>query len=304
MDRMTSMAVFVKCVESGSLSAAARQVGLSQAMVGKHLRGLERSLGVRLLTLTTRRLTLTEAGAAYFQRCVQILADIDEANREAMQLQAVPQGLLRVTAPVDFGEMHLAPALADFLARYPGIVVDVELGDRFSSLIDEGFDLALRIGRLPDSTLVARRLGSSRMVTCASPAYLERHGTPAHPAELAAHRCLYLNAVSTPGVWWYGDGDRELSVQVDGPLRTNSMAMACRAACQGLGIVFGPAFALAPALQAGQLVTILADFDSRPLDIHALYLSKRHVATKLRLLIDFLAERFTAQADWRQPTAG
>jgi DNA-binding transcriptional LysR family regulator len=204
MDRVTSMAVFVKSVESGSLSAAARQVGLSQAMVSKHLRSLEQSLGVRLLSLTTRKLTLTEAGAAYFQRCVQILGDIDEADREAMQLQAVPRGLLRMSAPVAFGEMYLAPVLAEFLTRYPGIVVDVELSDRFSSLIDEGFDLALRIGRLPDSTLVARRLGSSRMVTCAAPAYLEAHGVPAHPSELAAHRCLTLNSVTTPGAWWYG----------------------------------------------------------------------------------------------------
>lgn len=292
MDRVTSMAVFVKCVESGSLSAAARQVGLSQAMVTKHLRSLEQSLGVRLLSLTTRRLTLTEAGAAYFQRCVQILGDIDEADREAMQLQAVPQGLLRMTAPVAFGEMHLAPVLAEFLTRYPGIVVDVELSDRFSSLIDDGFDVALRIGRLPDSTLVARRLGSSRMVTCAAPAYLERHGTPNHPSELAAHRCLYLNSVTTPGVWWYGEEGAQVSVRVDGPLRTNSMAMASQAARQGLGIVFGPAFALAPAIQAGDLVPILTAFESRALDIHALYLSKRHVARKLRLLIDFLAERF------------
>jgi DNA-binding transcriptional LysR family regulator len=294
MDRVTSMAVFVKSVESGSLSAAARQVGLSQAMVSKHLRSLEQSLGVRLLSLTTRKLTLTEAGAAYFQRCVQILGDIDEADREAMQLQAVPRGLLRMSAPVTFGEMYLAPVLAEFLTRHPGIVVDVELSDRFSSLIDEGFDLALRIGRLPDSTLVARRLGSSRMVTCAAPAYLEAHGVPAHPSELAAHRCLTLNSVTTPGIWWYGEAGAQISVQVDGPLRTNSMAMACQAARQGLGIVFGPAFALAPAIQAGELVPILTGFESHPLDIHALYLSKRHVARKLRLLIDFLAERFSA----------
>jgi DNA-binding transcriptional LysR family regulator len=293
MDRVTSMAVFVRSVEGGSLAAAARHFGLSHAMVSKHLRGLEQSLGVRLLTLTTRRLTLTEAGANYFRRCVQILADIEEANREAMQVQAVPRGLLRLTAPVTFGEQHLAPALAEFLARYPEIVLDVELTDRFSDLIDEGFDLALRIGRLPDSSLVARRLGASPMRTCAAPAYLARHGTPAHPSELAHHRCLYLNGVTAPGEWWYEIDGSRTTVQVDGPLRTNSMALACRAARQGVGVVFGPAFALEPMIATGDLVPVLADFESRALDIHALYLSKRHMSKKLRLLIDFLAARFS-----------
>lgn len=292
MDRVTSMAIFVRSVDGGSLAAAARHFGLSHAMVSKHLRGLEQSLGVRLLTLTTRRLALTESGENYYRRCVRILADIEEANREAMQLQSVPRGLLRVTAPVTFGEQHLAPALADFLARYPEIVLDVELTDRFTDLAGEGFDLALRIGRLPDSSLVARRLGASRMLTCAAPAYLARHGTPAHPTELAAHRCLTLNGVTTPGQWWYEERGRQLTVRVDGPLRTNSMALACRAARDGLGIVFGPAFTFAPWIAAGELVPVLSGFDSGALDIHALYLSRRHLSNKLRLLIDFLASRF------------
>lgn len=294
MDRVTSMAVFVNCVEAGSLSAAARHFGLSQAMVSKHLRGLEQSLGVRLLTLTTRRLTLTEAGAKYFERCVQILGDIEEANREAMQMQATPRGLLRLTAPVTFGELHLAPALAEFMQRYPDIVLDIDLSDRFSNLVDDGFDLALRIGRLPDSTLIARRLGTSRMMTCAAPAYLAHHGVPAHPSQLAAHRCLYLNTASNPGEWWYDEGGRQFTVKVDGPLRTNSMAMARQAARQGVGIVFGPAFALLPWIRSGDLVPVLTDFESSPLDIHTLYLSRRHMSKKLRVLVDFLAERFGA----------
>lgn len=294
MDRVTSMAVFVHCVEAGSLSAAARHFGLSQAMVGKHVRGLEQSLGVRLLSLTTRRLTLTEAGTRYFERCVQILGDIDEANREAMQMQATPRGLLRLTAPVTFGELHLAPALAEFMQRYPDIVLDIDLSDRFSNLVDDGFDLALRIGRLPDSTLVARRLGASRMMTCAAPAYLAQYGVPAHPAQLAAHRCLYLNTASHPGEWWYDEDGRQFTVKVDGPLRTNSMAMARQAARQGVGIVFGPAFALLPWIRSGDLVPVLTDFESSPLDIHALYLSRRHMSKKLRVLVDFLAERFGA----------
>lgn len=298
MDRVTSMAVFVKSVQAGSLAAAARHFGLSQAMVSKHVRSLEQSLGVRLLDLTTRRLALTEGGARYFERCVHILDDIDDANHEAMQLQGAPRGTLRLTAPVNFGELHLAPALADFLARYPDIVLDVQLGDRFSNLVDEGFDLALRIGSLPDSPLVARRLGASRLLTCAAPAYLARHGTPAHPDQLAAHRCLYLTSATAPAVWWYEDAGRQVTVRVDGPLRTNSMALAAGAARQGLGIVFGPAFVFEPWIRSGELVAILAGFESRSLDIHALYPSRRHMAKPLRLLVDFLAQRFGGAPAW------
>jgi len=296
MDQFASMAAFVKSVDAGSLSAAARALGISQAMVSKHLRALERGLGVRLLNLTTRRLALTEAGAAYYERCVRILDDVADAGREAMQLQAEPSGVLRLTAPLAFGELRLAPAIAEFLLRHPAIRVEAAFGDRFASLVEEGYDVAVRIGRLPDSGLVARRLGATRMLTCAAPRYLERHGTPAHPRELAGHRCLALDSVSTPGVWWYREDGRPLDVAVGGPLRCNSIGAACAAARAGLGIVYGPDFALQPHVADGSLVALLPGFDTAPLDIHALMPGRRHTAAKVRLFIDFLAGRFGAGA--------
>ncbi|WP_296947534.1 LysR family transcriptional regulator [uncultured Massilia sp.] len=304
MDRLTSMAVFVKSVEAGSLSGAARQMGLSQAMVSKHLRSLEERVGARLLVLTTRRLALTEAGARYHQRCLQILGDVEDADLEAMQLQSVPKGLVRLAAPQTFGELHLAPALAQFLERYPEIVLEAEFDDRFADLLDRGFDLAVRIGRLPDSSLVARKLGESHMLTCAAPAYLARHGEPAHPSELARHRCLWIHSASTPGTWWYRDARGPLLVDVGGPLRSNSMTMACHAALRGLGLVFGPAFVLRPWVAAGRLTPVLAGFESDPLDIHAVYPGGRRVPAKVRLLIDFLAGWFEGRHDWNAPAPG
>jgi DNA-binding transcriptional LysR family regulator len=298
MDRVTSMAVFVKCVELGSLSAAARHFGLSQAMVSKHIRSLEQSLGIRLLSLTTRQLNPTEAGRQYFHRCVQILGDIEEANREAMQLQVVPAGVIRLSAPVTFGKLHLAPALADFLLQFPQITLDIDLTDRFSSLVEEGLDLAIRVGRLADSSLIAKKLGQSKMLTCAAPSYLARYGEPAHPAQLMEHRCLYLSSVTTPGIWWYEERGKPINVEVRGPLRGNSIEMACQAAEQGVGIVFGPSFVLGPLIKEGKLQPILREFESRPLDINALYVSSRLLQKKVRLLIDFLAERFGGLSVW------
>ena len=298
MDRLTSMAVFVKSVEAGSLSGAARQMGLSQAMVSKHLRGLEGRVGVKLLNLTTRKLALTEAGARYYQRCLQILGDVEDADIEAMQLQSVPKGLVRLAAPLTFGELHLAPALADFLTAYPEIVLDVEFNDRFVDLLDGGFDLAVRIGQLPDSALIARKLGESHMLTCASPAYLERHGTPGHPSELTRHHCLWMHSVSTPGTWWYQEDGKQLLIDVTGPLRSNSMTMACHGALRSLGIVFGPAFVLRPWIASGSLKPVLTAFESQSLDIHAVYLGGRRVSAKVRLLIDFLISWFADRHDW------
>ncbi len=298
MDRLTSMAVFVASVDTGSLSAAARQAGLSQAMVSKHIRSLEEELGVRLMNLTTRKLTLTEAGAAYYQRCVQILDDVKDAGAEVMQLQTVPKGLLRLAAPLAFGEMHLASEIAAFLDRYPDIVLEVDFSDHFADLADKGFDLAVRIGRLPDSSLVARSIGVTRMLTCASPAYLKAHNTPAHPAELTRHRCLCLNTATTPGQWWYQEDGRELKIDVEGPLRANSMTLAREAAVRGLGIVFGPAFALQPLIAAERLIPVLENFEGRALDIHVVYLGTRRLSTKIRLFVDFLIERFQGGRAW------
>ncbi|TFW28099.1 LysR family transcriptional regulator [Duganella callida] len=304
MDQLTSMAVFVKCVEGGSLAAAARHFGLSNAMVGKHIHGLEQRLGARLLNLTTRHLSLTQVGQTYHLRCQQILADVAEADAEAGTLQTAPRGTLRVSAPLNLGELHLGPIIADFMRTYPEIEVDAELSDRYVHLLDEGVDVAIRVGRLGDSGLVARRLGSSAMMACAAPAYLRRRGTPAHPDELVGHECFTFSLAAQPEVWWFdGQHGKELAVNVRGRLRATSMKLLASVASAGLGIVFGPGFALAPWIDNGVLVPVLQQYPSRPLEIHALYPGRRHLSSKVRLFIDFLAPRFAAAA-WNELRAG
>lgn len=299
MDRLTSMAVFVKCVEAGSLTAAARAFGLSHAMVSKHVRALEQALGVRLLDMTTRRLNLTEAGRRYLVRCVQILGEVEDAALEASQHQSVPRGLLRVTAPATFGRLHLAPAIAEFMDFYPDIAIDADFTDRFVSLVEEGFDVAVRVGRLPDSSLVVRRLGPCRMLTCAAPAYLDKFGVPGHPNELGGHACFCLSTITTPGVWEYhGPEVEEIQVRVNGRLRADSMDLLCSAAERGLGVVFGPSFVLGPLVQAGRLRPILRDYPGRALDLSAVFPSNRHLSTKVRVFIDFLVQRFGATPPW------
>ena len=299
MDRLTSMAVFVRCAELGSLAAAARASRLSHAMVTKHVRALEQSLGVRLLDLTTRRLSLTEAGRRYRDCCAQILVEVEEAALDAAAHQTTPKGLLRVTAPAAFGELHLAPILAGFMARYPEVSLEAEFTDRFVSLVEEGFDLAVRVGRLPDSDLVAKRLGACRMLTCASAAYLETAGAPARPEELAGRPCLILGTAGAPGLWWYTVPEgREIQVRVAGPVRSNSMALLCRAAEEGLGLVFGPSFVLGPLVRAGRLVTVLEAFTSRSLDLNALVPSRRRMSAKVRALLETLMEAFSDPNPW------
>jgi DNA-binding transcriptional LysR family regulator len=299
MDRLTSMAVFVKSAESGSLAAAARALGLSHAMVSKHVRALEPTLGVRLLDMTTRKLSLTEAGRRYLVRCVQIIGEVEDAALEASQYQAAPRGLLRLTAPATFGRLHLAPAIAEFMELYPDIAIDADFTDRFVSIVEEGFDLAVRIGRLPDSTLVMRRLGPCRMLTCAAPAYLDRFGLPGHPHDLASHACFALSSAAAPRIWGYQTPEgEEIQVQIKGRLQANSMDLLCSAAERGLGIVFGPSFVLGPLVQAGRLRQILPDHPSRPLDLCAVFPSNRHLSTKVRVFVDFLVQRFGATPPW------
>src|SRR5215468_10168995 len=215
MDRLTSMAVFKRAVEAGSLAAAARQFGISPEMAGKHVRDLEKHLGVRLLNRSTRRLHPTEAGGNYYERCNQILSDIEDAEAEAGSLQVTPRGLLRITGPRTFGVLHLAPAISDYMAHYPSVSVDISLSDRRVNLIDEGFDLAIRIGETSDSGLIARRLASACLVLCAAPAYLDRTGRPEKPADLSRHACLVYADLRSPRTWRFTAADgRTETVQI------------------------------------------------------------------------------------------
>ncbi|MDZ5648507.1 LysR family transcriptional regulator [Nitrospirillum sp. BR 11828] len=305
MDRLTSMAVFVAAVEEGSLSRAARRFGLSASMAGKHVTAIEEDLGVRLMQRSTRALTLTDAGRSYYIRCERILQEYEDANREAMDTQQSVQGVLRIAAPQTFGAMHLSGIVAAYLARYPDVTVETVLSDRYVDLLAEGVDLAIRIGRLPDSDLVVRYLAPCRMVLCAAPAFLQRHGTPS-TVEDARHapRLTFNNAVS-PGDWTIitPEGDRQV---IDGPIRlaANDMQMLLAAALAGTGIAYGPSFVFEKHIAAGRLVTLLPDHTTSELAIQAVYPTKRHVSLKLRRFLDLLVDSFGESPPWDGPPSG
>ena len=301
MDRLASMAVFKRTVEAGSFAAAARQFGISPEMAGNHVRALERHLGVRLLNRSTRRLHLTEAGGSYYERCSRILSDIEEAEAEASSLQVMPSGLLRIAGPLTFGVLHLAPAISDYMTRYCGISVDVSLSDRHVNLIEEGFDLAIRIGEPSDSALIARRLASARLVLCASPAYLERAGRPEKPADLTRHACLVYADLRSPRTWRFTDakGYTE-TVQISGPFTSNNPQLLVSLAAAGHGLIFWPSFAVGADILAGRLVPLLMDWRSRELSIWALYPHRSLLSAKVRSFVDFLAERFGPDPEWER----
>jgi len=301
MDRLTSMSVFVKVVAHQSFAVAAREMGLSRAGVSKHVLALEQSLGARLLNRNTRRLSLTEVGAIVYQRFTRILEEIDEVERDAGALQTTPRGVLRVTAPVSFGIPHLAPAIVDYMARYPGVSIDMALNDRTVDLIEEGFDIAVRIGHLADSTLIARRITSIRFALCAAPAYLERHGVPRRPADLVRHNCLEFSYRQTGSEWHFTgpDGTKE-SVRVGGRLKVNNPQVLHTAALNGDGIEFDPTFIVGPDIAAGRLLLLLPDYTPTETDLSVVYPPGRQTSAKVRSFVDFLAARFAGEPQWDQ----
>ncbi|HET8728488.1 MAG TPA: LysR family transcriptional regulator [Alphaproteobacteria bacterium] len=291
MDRLTAMATFVRIAELGSLSAAARADGVPKSSVSKQLAALEGHLGARLLNRTTRGLSLTEVGRAYLERCRVILDVVEEAEALTTSLHAEPRGMLRVNAPVSFGFLHLAPAVPEFIARHSGVEVDLVMNDRRVDLIEEGFDLAVRIGPLADSSMIARRLGAYRMVVCGSPDYLARRGEPAVPEELTTgHACLCYAGDGGDG-WRFLTPGGERVVRVRGPLRANNGDALRAAALGGLGLTQLPTFLVADDLANGALVAVLTGYEPDPLPVHALYPPGRHLSGKVRAFVDFLIER-------------
>lgn len=299
MDRLTSMAVFAAAAEDGSLSSAARRFSLSASMAGKHVAALEEELGVRLMHRTTRRLKLTEVGQAYYQRCRRLLEDYDEASREARDAQQTVRGTLRVAAPITFGAMHLGGVIAGYLAQHPDVTVELLLDDRYADLLAEGLDVAIRIGHLLDSDLVARRLAPCRMVFCASPQFLGRHGVPATIEELRRAPRLAFTAAVSAGDWTLMDPAGRAHV-IDGPSRlvANNMQMLLAAALAGAGIAYGPSFVFGEHLAAGDLVVLLPDHQTSNLAIHAVYPTRRHLSLKLRRFIDHLVASFGGTPPW------
>jgi DNA-binding transcriptional LysR family regulator len=260
---------------------------------------LESDLGVRLLQRTTRSLTLTEAGRGYVIHASRILADLAEADQSVSQMQAAPRGRLRVNAPMSFGYLHLAPAIPDFLVRYPDLSIELTMNDRFVDLVDEGFDMAVRIGSLADSSLVARRLAPIRRAVCASPDYLAARGTPTSPDDLQAHDCIGYTAVAQPQEWRFIDADgRPRPVAITGRLCANNGDAIRAAALGGAGIAYMPTFIVGADLQNGGLSKILDAFVPQDMTLNAVYPHARHLSPKVRAFVDFLAERFGPRPYW------
>lgn len=299
MDQFTAMKVFRRVIELEGFSAAARDLGLSNAAVSKNVSELEADLGVRLLTRTTRRLSVTEAGEAYYRRCVRVLEELDEARDEVADLAHTPRGTLRVSAPVSFALMHLAPAIPRFLELHPGLKLDLVLNDRVVDLVEEGFDLALRGGgELSDSSLVARKLAPIRRVVCGAPTYFQRRTIPKSPRDLADHECLVYSLASSPRQWSFRHEGSELSVRVDGRYQVSNSIALKQALLSGLGLSLIPIFIVGPELRRGELRAVLTRFHPAPQSLYAVHPHRRYVPQKTRSFIDFLSATFGGKPYW------
>lgn len=292
MDRLSSLGAFVTVVETGSFVRAAERLGSSTSTLSRQIAELEQHLGARLLNRTTRKLSLTEGGQAFYERAVQLLADLEEAEALASSSAAAPRGTLRLTCSLSMGTQHIAPAIASFVARYPDVRFEVSVSDRIVDLVEEGFDLAIRIGRVGSDQLVARRLGAIRLLVCAAPAYLKKHGAPREPSDLARHSVLTYAYSPTPHIWHLVDREgREHEVRVAGPLHSTTGEFTIAAAAAGLGVIFEPDFMVKPSLDAGTLTRVLPEYESAPADIWAVYPSRRHLSAKVRLFVEHFAQQ-------------
>ena len=298
MDTLEGMRTFVTVVRHGSFSSAARELAMSPQLVSKYVARLEDRLGVRLFNRSTRRLSLTEAGLAYSERCRQVLDDIDEMESAMGDLAARPRGTLRINAPMSFGVTHLAPAVAAYQVSHPDVSVEMQMSDRVVDVVAEGFDLAVRIGRLEESALVARQLAPCRLVVCASPGYLDRHGTPATPAELEQHNCLIYSYYSTRGDWSFERNGERATVHVDGSFIANNGDAVTQAAIAHMGIILQPTFIVGDALRDGRLKIVLEDHALPDLGVYAVYAHRNYLSAKVRTFVDFLAGHFGNPPYW------
>ncbi|WP_024462312.1 LysR family transcriptional regulator [Marinimicrobium sp. LS-A18] len=299
MDRFQEMQTFVAVVENGSFISAANALNTSKASVSRQITDLEQRLAVRLLHRTTRRLSLTDEGQLFYTRCNDLLHGVEEAESELNLRSGQPSGLLRVSAPVTFGITHLAPLWGSFLQQHPKVSMEVTLSDRTVDLVEDGFDLAVRIARSPHPTLIARKLASSRMVLCASPGYLQQQGTPSSPQDLAEHNVISYTYWSSRDEWEFirPDGKTEI-VKTRPRLHANSGDTCVAAALQDQGIVMQPDFLVYDALRQGRLIQLLPDHETVELGIYVIYTSRKHLPLKLRRLIDFLVDSFQKPV-WR-----
>lgn len=302
MDKYQEMRVFAAVVDAGSFVSAADDLGMSKAAVSRYVSELEQRLGARLLHRTTRKLSLTQEGEVFLARCRDILASIAESEAEISTRADTASGLLKVSVPVSFGIIHLAPLWSEFLEAHPRVALDVQLADRVVDLVEEGLDLAVRIARLPDSSLVSRQLASTRLVLCAAPEYLQRRGAPQHPGELAQHDVIGYSLLAMGDLWQFTGPDGPVTVKVRPRLWTNNGDSCVAAAVRATGIQLQPTFLVARELAAGRLVEVLPEYRSVELGIYAVYPTRKFVLPKVRALLEFLSAKL-ARADWLEPGA-
>jgi DNA-binding transcriptional LysR family regulator len=302
MENLIRMTIFAQVVDAKSFSTAAVRLGLSTSAVSKQVSRLEDHFGTRLLNRTTRRFSLTEAGATLYERCARILTEIQEAERELTGMAATPRGTLKVNVPVTFGQLHIAPAMAEFLTRYPEIRIDMLMNDRVVDLIEEGFDVAIRIARLPDSSLIARRLAPNHLVVCATPAYLTQHGVPKTPEELQQHNCLTYTYFPSHNVWRFQREQEEHRVSVTGNFQANNGEALRAAVLDGVGIALLPTFIVGRDLQTGVLQPVLSAFSLSETAVYAVYPHNRHLLPKVQAFVEFFAKRFRPTPYWEVAT--
>ncbi|MFC5387265.1 LysR family transcriptional regulator [Aquamicrobium segne] len=301
MDRLESDRMFAAVMETGSFTAAAERLGTSSGQASKLVSRLEGELGVRLLARTTRAVSPTEAGQAYFDRLRPLLDEYDNLDAAVRDASQTPRGRLRVTAPMSFGTMEIAPALNAFAVLFPEIELDVSFSDRVVNLVDEGYDMGIRVGRPDDSSMIARKLCDVRIVVIGSPDYLERQGEPKTPDDLTRCDCIIDSNFRDPGRWRFQNADgREIVVPVRGRIRYSNAEACLKAAELGLGFACVPSFIAGDAIRAGRMRQVLREFEAPPYTIHALYPHSRHLAAKVRALVDFLGARYRGTPVWEE----
>jgi DNA-binding transcriptional LysR family regulator len=298
MDRALEMAVFTAVVEAGSFVGAVEPLRMSKAAVSRHVDALEQRLGVRLLHRTTRRLSLTEEGRIFFQRAKDVLAALDDAESEVTSRTLEPSGVIRVNVPVSFGIMHLAPVWSAFMQAYPQVDLDITLNDRIVDMVDEGYDLAVRISALPNSMLISRKLASTRILLCASPAYLAQYGQPLHPQDLVHHRVLAYTNWAGRDEWRFSGPQGEVTVRTKARVYTNNGDTCRGMALSGGGIILQPSFMLEDDLRRGDLVELMPDFRLQEMGVYAVYPTRKQLPLKTRRLVDFLVQVFQ-DVSWR-----
>lgn len=292
MELLAPMRTFVRVVEAGSFTAVAAEQNTTQPTVSRQIAALEEHLGARLLTRTTRALTLTDDGRAFYEHALRALEAVAEAEGVVGRRRGRPSGLLRLATPVVFGRLHIVPRLAPFLARYPDVSVEVVMSDSFADLIEQGIDVAIRVGEVTDPGLIAKRIGTVRRVTVASPAYLKQRGTPRSPTDLAAHDCIVYTRLATGNRWTFESPNGPITVEVGGRFKADNSEGVREGVLGGLGIAVIPTFAFGNEIKAGSARVLLKDFEPRQLPMHAVYPSRRLVPLKVRAIIDYLTGEF------------